>query len=145
MASQTRSLPCTVFSQRHPRIISQDKETVQAGGSEGCPVMSPHEGRIEKRVRLAVPLELSKLRDAGHTEHTITENVCSNGVRVTTRRAMEPSERLMVRSCEIELQTQVRVAYCQQLTDGRYGVGLQFQGLAFNFLSAGRRGSQNQG
>jgi hypothetical protein len=107
--------------------------------------MSPHEGRIEKRIRLAVPLAVSKVWDPAGAEHTITENVCSNGVRVSTRRAMDPNERLTVRSFESDLQTQARVVYCQQLPDGRYGVGLQFQGVAVNFLSAVRRGSQHQG
>ncbi len=107
--------------------------------------MSPHAGRIEKRVRLAVPLEVSKLWDPAGWEHTITENVCSNGVRVLIRRAIEPNERLMVRLFEGDLQTQTRVVYCEHLPDGRYAVGLQFQGAATNFLSALRRGSQNQG
>jgi len=107
--------------------------------------MAPHEGRIEKRIRLAVPREVSKLWDPAGPEHTITENVCSSGVRVLTRRALAPSERLIVRSLKSDLQTQVRVVYCQRLPDGRYGVGLQFPGVAINFLSAVRRGSQNQG
>jgi hypothetical protein len=107
--------------------------------------MSPPTGRIEKRICLAVPLEVSKLGDTAGAEHTITENVCSNGVRVLTRRAMEPNGRLMVRSFEHDLQTQVRVVYCQRLPDGRYGVGLQFQEVAINFLSAARLGSQNRG
>ena len=107
--------------------------------------MAPHEGRIEKRIRLAVPLEVSKLWDPAGSEHTITENVCSNGVRVLTRRAMEPNERLMVRSFQSDLQTKVRVVYCQRLPDGQYGVGLQFQGVAISFPSAVRQRPQNQG
>ena len=107
--------------------------------------MSPHAGRIEKRIHLAVPLEVSKLWDPAGWEHTITENICSNGVRVLIRRAIEPNERLMLRLFEGDPQTQTRVVYCERLPDGRYGVGLQFQGVATNFLSALRRGSQNQG
>ena len=107
--------------------------------------MSPHEGRIEKRIRLAVPLEISKLRDPSGAEHTITEDVCSSGVRVLIRRAMEPSERLMVRAFQGDVQTLARVVYCQRLPDGRYGVGLRFQKADVDFLSAVRRRSQNQG
>ena len=107
--------------------------------------MSPHEGRIEKRIRLAVPLEVSKLWDPAGPDHTITENVCSNGVRVLTRRAMEPNERLMVRALQGDLQTLTRVVYCHRLPDGRYGVGLRFQKADVDFLSAVRRRSQNQG
>jgi hypothetical protein len=43
------------------------------------------EGRIEKRIRLAVPLELFKLEDPANSERTITENVSSNGARVLGR------------------------------------------------------------
>jgi hypothetical protein len=107
--------------------------------------MSPHQGRIEKRIRLALPLEVSKLRDPVGPEHAITENVCSGGVRVLTRRSMKPNERLMIRSFENDLQTQVRVVYCQRLPDGRYGVGFRFQKADASFLSAVRRGSQNRG
>jgi len=107
--------------------------------------MSPHEGRIEKRIRLAVPLEVSKLWDPAGPEHTITEDVCSSGARVLTRRAMEPNERLIVRAFQSHLQTQARVVYCQRLPDGRYGVGLRFQKADVNFLSAVRRGSHNRG
>ncbi len=107
--------------------------------------MSPHAGRIENRIRLAIPLEVSKLWDPAGWDHTITENVCSNGVRVLIRRAIEPNERLMLRLFEGDPQTQARVDYCERLPDGRYGVGLQFQGVATNFLSTLRRRSQNQG
>ncbi len=107
--------------------------------------MSPHMGRIEKRIRLTVPLEVSKLRDPSGVEQTITEDVSSSGVRVLTRRAMAPNERLMVRAFQRDLQTRARVVYCQRLPDGRYGVGLRFQKADINFLSAARRGSQNRG
>jgi len=132
-------------SQRRAGLISRDKEAVQAGNSGGGKAMSPHMGRIEKRIRLTVPLEVSKLRDPSGVEQTITEDVSSSGVRVLTRRAMAPNERLMVRAFQRDLQTRARVVYCQRLPDGRYGVGLRFQKADINFLSAARRGSQNRG
>jgi hypothetical protein len=107
--------------------------------------MSPHEGRIEKRIRLALPLEVYKLGDRVGPEHAITENACSSGVRVLTRWSLKPNERLMIRSFENDLPTQVRVVYCQRLPDGRYAVGFRFQKADVNFLSAVRRGSQNRG
>ncbi len=94
--------------------------------------MSPTEGRIEKRIRLSIPLEFSKLRDPNGTERTVTENVCSIGARVLTRWAMEPNERLMVRFLELNLRTQARVVYCQRLPDGRFGLGLQFEGISMS-------------
>ena len=94
--------------------------------------MFPKEGRIEKRFRLSLPLELSKLRQPNGTERTFTENVCSIGARVLTRWAMEPNERLMVGFLELNLRTQARVVYCQRLLDGRFGLGLQFQGISMS-------------
>jgi len=92
--------------------------------------VSPTEGRIEKRIRLSVPLELSKLQDPNDAERTVTENVCSIGARVLTSWAIEPNERLMVRFLELNLRTPARVVYCQRLPDGRFGLGLQFQGMS---------------
>ena len=94
--------------------------------------MSRIEGRIEKRLLLSVPLELSKLEDPKSAERTITENVCSIGARVLTRRVMEPNERLTVRFLDLSLRTQARVVYCHRLPDGRFGLGLQFQGMSMS-------------
>jgi hypothetical protein len=91
--------------------------------------MSPTEGRIEKRLRLSVPLELSKLRDPNGPERTVTENVSSIGARVLSRRAMQPNEHMMVRFLELNLRTQARVIYCQRRPDGQFDLGLQFQGI----------------
>jgi len=103
--------------------------------------MSPQKGRIEKRVRLAVPVEICKLWDPAGAEHAITENVCSVGIRVLTRKAVEPHERLVVRFIGLDLQLLARVVYRQPMPDGRYGVGLQFRRLNDSVLST-LQGSQ---
>jgi hypothetical protein len=84
-------------------------------------------GRLEKRTRLNVPVQISGLQDPTATEQTTTENVCSVGVRVLMQRPREPNGRLLIRSLDGDLQTDARVVYCQRLSDGRFGVGLQFQ------------------
>lgn len=89
--------------------------------------MPERSGRLEKRIRLAVPVQISSLLDPATTVRTTTENVCSLGVRVLTERAVNVNERLMIRSLGGDLQTLARVVYCQRLPDGRFGVGLQFQ------------------
>jgi hypothetical protein len=43
------------------------------------------------------------------------------------------NERLMINSLAGDLRTLARVVYCQRLPDGRFGVGLQFQGLAVDW------------
>src|SRR5712664_1078555 len=91
--------------------------------------MPERSGRLEKRIRLAVPMQISSLMDHAAPERTTTENVCSLGVRILTQRARDLNERLMIRSLMGDLRTLARVVYCHRLPDGRFGVGLQFQGM----------------
>lgn len=85
-------------------------------------------GRLEKRISLAVPVEISTLQDPSATERTSTENLCSLGVRVLTLQPKELNERLIIRSLTGDMRTIARVVYCQRLTDGRFGIGMQFLG-----------------
>ena len=95
--------------------------------------MPVRSGRLEKRIRLAVPLQISSVLDPAAAERTTTENVCSLGMRVLTQRARELNERLMICSIMGDLRTLARVVYCERLPDGRFGVGLQFQGFSVNW------------
>ena len=92
--------------------------------------MAMRSGRFEKRIEVAVPLQISSILDPETAERTRTENVCSLGVRVLTEQARELDERLMIRSLRGDLQRLARVVYCQRLPDGHFAVGLQFQGSA---------------
>ena len=67
-------------------------------------------------------------------ENTITENVCSMGIRILTRKALTPNELLMVRFIEPDLQVQARVIYRQPMPDGQYGVGLELRDFNISFL-----------
>jgi hypothetical protein len=95
--------------------------------------MPARSGRLEKRIRLAVPVEISSFQNPSAAERTITENVCSLGIRVLTQRAKDLNERLLISSLVGDLRTLARVVYCQRLPDGRFGIGLQFQGSAVNW------------
>jgi hypothetical protein len=90
-------------------------------------------GRLEKRISLAVPVEISSLQDPSAIERTTTENVCSLGIRVLTKRAKQLNDKMMIKSLAGDLRTLARVVYCQPLPDGRYGVGLQFRGDAIDW------------
>src|SRR6267143_6475941 len=103
--------------------------------------MPARSGRLEKRIRLSVPVEISNLLDPAATERTATENVCSLGIRILTRRARDLNERLMISSLVGELRTLAHVVYCQRLPDGRFGVGLRFQGQPVNWPSGSLGGS----
>jgi hypothetical protein len=87
-------------------------------------------GRLEKRIEVAIPLQISTILDPDGTERTTTENVCSLGIRVLTDHARELNERLMISSLKGGLKRLARVVYCQRLPDGHFAVGLQFQGNA---------------
>jgi hypothetical protein len=87
-------------------------------------------GRLEKRIEVAIPLQISTLLDPETEEQTTTENVCSLGIRVVTEHSRQLDEQLMIRSLTSNLRRLARVVYCQRLSEGHFAVGLQFQGGA---------------
>lgn len=91
--------------------------------------MPVRSGRLEKRIQMAVPVEISTPQDPSATERTSTENVCSLGVRVLTMRPKKLNERLIIRLLPGDLRTLARVVYCQRISDKRFGVGMQFVGI----------------
>ncbi len=90
-------------------------------------------GRLEKRIEVAIPLQISTMLDPALAERTTTENVCSLGMRVLTGHARELNERLMITTLQGEMRRLARVVYCQRLSDGQFAVGLQFQGSALKW------------
>ena len=103
--------------------------------------MPARSGRIEKRIRLKVSVQISSLKDPDATERTTTENVCSLGVRILSQRFRASNERLMISSFVSDLRTLAQVVYCQRLPDGRFGVGLQLQGQPINWPSSSLGGA----
>jgi len=95
--------------------------------------MPARSGRLEKRIRLAVPVQIASLLDPAAAERTTTENVCSLGMRILTQRARQQNERLMISSLVGDLRALARVVYCQRLPNGCFCVGLQFQEAAANW------------
>jgi hypothetical protein len=95
--------------------------------------MPVRSGRLEKRIQLEFPVQISSLRDPSATECATSENVCSLGVRICTRRAWELNERLYVKPLDGDVPMLARVIYCQRLADERFGIGLQFQRVAVNW------------
>ena len=90
-------------------------------------------GRLEKRIHIEVPLQLLMLRNPGDIEKTRTQNVSSHGVRVLSRRPLQPQEQVVATTADGEVRMQARVVYCQGLPDGHFAVGLQFQEGYVNF------------
>jgi hypothetical protein len=87
--------------------------------------MPARSGRLEKRIRLAAPVEISSLQNPAATERTTTENFCSLGIRILTQRTRELNERLWVRSLDGDARTIGRVVYCQRVAENRFAVGLE--------------------
>jgi hypothetical protein len=110
---------------------------------EGYFQMPTRLGRLEKRIQLAVPVEIVSLENPTASERTTTENVCSLGVRILTRQTMEQNARVRIQSLSGDLRAPARVVYCQRLPDGRFGVGLQYQEIALNWPKGPNRGADD--
>jgi hypothetical protein len=89
--------------------------------------MPDRTGRLNKRFAVAVPVLLASLQTPGLSEKTVTQNVSVHGARVLTRHPLNREELLLVNSLGSHVRTQARVIYCQPLSDGVFGVGLEFQ------------------
>lgn len=90
-------------------------------------------GRIEKRVRLAIPVQIVSLEDPSVHERAATENVSALGVRILTQQPKALNARVVISSLAGDLRGAARIVYCQRLPDGRFGVGAQFQDNAIDW------------
>lgn len=97
--------------------------------------MPPEQGRLEKRTRLAVPVQIVWI-GSQRAERATTENVCSQGVRVFVREPLQQSARLLLTSPAGDQRKQVRVIYCERLPNGLFAAGLQFQGKPIDWSHA---------
>jgi hypothetical protein len=90
-------------------------------------LMLARTGRLDKRFDVAVPVLIASLETPGLSEQTVTQNVSIHGIRVLTHRPLGREERFLVNSVGSDVHTQAKVVYCQPLSDGVFGVGLQFK------------------
>src|SRR5258706_11373197 len=97
--------------------------------------MATGQGRLEKRIRLAVQVQIvgSGRQEA---ERTTTENVCAHGVRVLARRPLQPMEQLLLIAAAGDQRTQASVIYCERLPDGLFAAGLQIHGKPLDWSKA---------
>ena len=94
--------------------------------------MQVESGRLEKRVRLSVPVVISSPKDPSAIERTTTENVCSMGARLVTEHARDLNEQLMICSLVRDERMLARVVYCHRLPNGRFGIGVEFESISSN-------------
>lgn len=86
-------------------------------------------GRSEKRLPIAVPVQLEGLEPEGAEEHrhekTHTDNVSAHGVRVQSERPWHQGEQAEITPLNQELPVRGEVVYCEKLDDKHFFVGLK--------------------
>lgn len=87
----------------------------------------PLDGRIEKRVPMAVPVDLVIAEEMLVAERVVTVNVSPHGARVLTKRRWRAEEQLWLASLTSYFRLQGSVVYCQPQTNGDFCVGLKFR------------------
>jgi hypothetical protein len=84
-------------------------------------------GRIEKRVPMAVPVDLVIAEEMLVAERVVTVNVSPHGARVMTKRRWRAEEQPWLASLTSYFRVQGIVVYCQPMTNGDFCVGLRFR------------------
>jgi len=82
--------------------------------------------RREKRVPMAIAVQLSGHINIQGTESTFTENVSANGARVYSVRPWRKNDRLWLASLPGGFRSLARVTYCQALAGQGFALGLEF-------------------
>lgn len=86
-------------------------------------------GRMERRLPIIVVVRLT-LAEPAHSdreERTYTDNISAQGARVFSRFPWQAGDKVIVTPLREETASG-SVVYCQTLPDGRYGIGVKFQG-----------------
>jgi hypothetical protein len=95
--------------------------------SQKSPSPMPLDGRIEKRISMAVPVDLVIVEEMLFSERVVTVNVSPHGACVVTKRRWRAEEQPWVASLTSYFRLQGSVVYCQPLTNGDFCVGLKFR------------------
>ncbi len=86
------------------------------------------DGRIEKRLPMAVPVYVTSAKEPRDMEKTLTQNVSPHGARVVTKRLWRPGEEPLITPLTGEFPQPARVVYCRPSGNGGFCVGLKFPG-----------------
>ncbi len=102
---------------------------VPSKGLSDMPLDPNLSGRMERRLPIIVVVRLAQVEpaDIEREERTYTDNISAQGARVFSRYPWQAGEKVMVTPVREETASG-KVVYCQTLPDGRYGVGVKFQG-----------------
>lgn len=85
---------------------------------------------MEKRLPIAIVVHLKEVQGqpANKPELTYTDNISAHGVCVVSSRFWKPGEAAEVTSLKDHVTLRGKVMHCEKRGDGRYGVGLTFNG-----------------
>ena len=90
-------------------------------------------GRIEKRLPASVPVYLTGSGEPRSGEQTTTENVSPHGARTISKRLWQAGEEALIAPLTGEFPQVGRVVYCEQKTEGRFCLGLEFRARSVNW------------
>lgn len=90
-------------------------------------------GRLDRRIHLTVPVKLQNPAEPRVAEDGVTENVSPRGARVLVKTPIEPDALLLLKSPTPRFRTSVRVVYCEPLSGGQFGLGLEVDGPSVNW------------
>ncbi len=86
--------------------------------------------RAEERIETRVTALLVGKREKMGVETGITENVSFHGARVITTSEWAIDDTILLALPGFHFTSAARVAYCNRIGNGRFGIGLQFAGLS---------------
>ena len=109
-------------TERQSSALAPEKDS-----SEKSSVTVLLNGRSEKRVPMAMPVDLVIAEEMLIAERVVTINVSPHGARVMTKRRWRAEEQLWLGSVTSYFRLQGSVVYCQPLMNGNFSVGLRFR------------------
>ena len=86
--------------------------------------------RAEERINTKVTALLVGKHDKMAVETGLTENVSSHGARVITTNQWPLDDTVLLALPGFHFTSAARVTYCDPISNGRFGIGLQFAGLS---------------
>jgi len=101
------------------------------------PVAHGLNGRMNKRVAIAIVVHLARIQDGPEDtpELTHTENVSAHGACVVSRRPWHRGELAQVTSFGEQIRLRAKVIHCRRFSADRYVVGLTVQGHEVTWLT----------
>lgn len=90
--------------------------------------------RRETRVPMEVGVQISGHDTLPGSETTFTENVSARGARVFSNRRWKPNDQLTISTLTGSFRAAARVAYCQNIPENGFAVGVEFLELTGNWI-----------